>query len=171
MQAHLKPYTPSDKQDQAVKKDHMQTLTKNSNKNTINSSFAQSRNRRHIKAPVKLDIQLRLQLACKNLCATTFKIKGLDVRFQGRFQSGTLPTLCQHFFAYMYEIDTVSIYCTVHIYTVNKSHKQGMGTSNKLRQAYFKRKCYEKKLATSFYKVKGRNNCIHVKEAPCGAIF
>ena len=28
MQAHLKPYTPSDKQDQAMKKDHMQTLTK-----------------------------------------------------------------------------------------------------------------------------------------------
>ena len=34
----------------------MKTLTKNSNKNTIYGSLAQSRNRRHIKAPVKLDI-------------------------------------------------------------------------------------------------------------------
>ena len=28
MQVHLKPYTPDDKQDQAAKKGHMQTLTK-----------------------------------------------------------------------------------------------------------------------------------------------
>ena len=42
---------------------------------------------------------------------------------------------------------------------------------NKLKQAYHERKCYEKKLATSFYKVKGKNNHIHVKEALCGDIF
>ena len=71
----------------------------------------------------------------------------------------------------MYEIEAVSIYCTVHIYTVNKSQKQCIGTSNKLNQAYYERKCYEKKLATSFYKVKGRNDCTHVKEAPYSAIF
>ena len=35
MQAHLKPYKCDDKQDQAVKKGHMQTLTKNSNKTLI----------------------------------------------------------------------------------------------------------------------------------------
>ena len=117
--------------------------------------------------------------------ATAFKIKGLDVQFQSGFWSSMVPTLCQHFFAYMYEIDTVSIYCTAHththtyiyiyiyiyIYTVNKSHKQCMGKSNNLKQAYYERKCYEKKLATNFYKVKGRNNNIHVKEAPCGVIF
>ena len=71
----------------------------------------------------------------------------------------------------MYEIDTIFIYCTVHIYIVHKSHKQCMGTSNKLKQAYYERKCYEKKHATSFYKVKDRNNHIHVKEAPCSTIF
>ena len=46
---------------------HMWTLTNNSNKNTINSSLAQLRTRRHIKAPVKLGISLRLQLAYENM--------------------------------------------------------------------------------------------------------
>ena len=56
MQAHLKPYKPDDKQDQAVKKGHMQTLKKNSNKNTNNGNLAQSRARRHVKPPMKLDL-------------------------------------------------------------------------------------------------------------------
>ena len=56
MQAHLKPYKPDDKQDQAVKKCHMQTLTKHYEKNTNNSILTQSRARRHIKPPVKLDL-------------------------------------------------------------------------------------------------------------------
>ena len=56
MQAHLKPYKPDDKQDQAAKKCHMWTLTKNYEKNTNNSNLAQLRARRHIKPPVKLDL-------------------------------------------------------------------------------------------------------------------
>ena len=54
-QAHLKPYKPEDKQEQEVKKYHMWTLTKNCNKNTCNSNLGQSRARRQVKPPVKLD--------------------------------------------------------------------------------------------------------------------
>ena len=43
--------------------------------------------------------------------------------------------------------------------------------SNKLKQAYYERKCYEKKLEINFYSVRGKNNCIHVKQATCGNIF
>ena len=56
MQAHLKPYKPKDKQEQEAKKDHMQTLTKNCDKNTCNNNLAQSRARRQVKPPVKLDL-------------------------------------------------------------------------------------------------------------------
>ena len=56
MQAHLKPYKPDDKQDQAVKKGNMWTLTKNFNKNTNNDNLAQLRARRQVKTPVKLDL-------------------------------------------------------------------------------------------------------------------
>ena len=40
VQVHLKPYIPDDKQEQAAKKGHMQTLRKNSNKNTNNDNLA-----------------------------------------------------------------------------------------------------------------------------------
>ena len=56
MQAHLKPYKPEVKQDQEVKKYRMWILTKNSEKNTNTGNLAQSRARRHIKSPVKLDL-------------------------------------------------------------------------------------------------------------------
>ena len=56
MQAHLKPFKPENKQEQEVKKYHMQTLTKNCNKNTCNNSLAQSRARRQGKPTVKLDL-------------------------------------------------------------------------------------------------------------------
>ena len=56
MHAHLKPYGPEGKQDQEVKKCHMWTLTKNCEKNTCNNNLAQSRARRHIRPPVKLDL-------------------------------------------------------------------------------------------------------------------
>ena len=42
MQSHLKPYKPEDKQEQDVKKYHMQTLANNC--------------RRHIRPPLKLDL-------------------------------------------------------------------------------------------------------------------
>ena len=52
-----KTIIPDDKQDQAVKKVHMQTLTKNSNnKYNNNDNLAQSRAMRQIKPPVKLDL-------------------------------------------------------------------------------------------------------------------
>ena len=56
MQVQLKPYKPYDKQDEAAKKGHMWTLTKNSNKNTNNDNLVQSRARRQVKPPVKLDL-------------------------------------------------------------------------------------------------------------------
>ena len=56
MQAHLKSYKPKGKQEQEVKKCHMQTLIKNSKMNTCNNNLAQSRARRHIRPPVKLDL-------------------------------------------------------------------------------------------------------------------
>ena len=56
MQAHLKPYKPEDKQEQAVKKYHVWTLTKNCDKNTCNNNLAQSRARRKVKPPMKLDL-------------------------------------------------------------------------------------------------------------------
>ena len=55
-QAHLKPYKPEDKKDQEVKTYHMWALTNNCKKNTSNSNLAQSRARRHIKLPAKLDL-------------------------------------------------------------------------------------------------------------------
>ena len=55
-QAHLKPYKPEDKQEQEAKKYHMWTLTKNGDKNTCNNNLAQSRARRQVKPPVKLDL-------------------------------------------------------------------------------------------------------------------
>ena len=54
MQANLKPYKPEAKQDQEAKKYHMQTLTKNCEKNTCNNNLAQSRARRQIRHPAKL---------------------------------------------------------------------------------------------------------------------
>ena len=55
-QAHLKSYKPEDKQDQEAKKYHVWTLTKNCKKNTCNNNLAQSRARRYIRPPVKLDL-------------------------------------------------------------------------------------------------------------------
>ena len=47
--AHLKLYTPEDKQEQETRKYHMQTLMKNCKKNTCNNNLAQSRARRYIR--------------------------------------------------------------------------------------------------------------------------
>ena len=56
MQVHLKPYKPEGKQDQEALKYHMQTLTKNCEKNTCNNNLAKSRARMHIRSPLKLDL-------------------------------------------------------------------------------------------------------------------
>ena len=56
MQSQLKPYKQEDKKEKEAKKYHMQTLTNNCNKNTGNNNLPQSRARRQVKPPVKLDL-------------------------------------------------------------------------------------------------------------------
>ena len=57
MQSHLKLYRPENKQDQdTAQKHHMRTLTNKCKKDASNDNLAQSRTRRHIKPPVKLNL-------------------------------------------------------------------------------------------------------------------
>ena len=56
-QSHLKPYGPQNKQDQnTTHKYNIWTLTNEHKKYTYNDNLAQSRTRRHIKPPVKLNL-------------------------------------------------------------------------------------------------------------------
>ena len=57
MQSLLKLYIPEDKQNQDnAQKPHMWTLSNECKKNMYNDSIAQSRLKRHIKPPVKLNL-------------------------------------------------------------------------------------------------------------------